>query len=155
METFFILLVHADTSSVLIPIALELMAHFNHLPRVARTAIRYPLETAVAFWWRDENGQNQQFEGRGRDVSDRGVFVFASTCPPVGTGIGLRISLDGLPDLAPALRIDVEGRVLRVEPARSGETSGGFAVMLSNAKVADSGLRKYPVTEAGDQGKGH
>ena len=59
------------------------------------------------FWWKDENVIYQQNEGRGRDVSDRGAFVFAAACPPVGTSIGLRISLEGFPDATPAVRIEV------------------------------------------------
>jgi hypothetical protein len=127
----------------------------NNLGRVARTTIRYPLETSVVFWWKDKNGIYQQNEGRGRDVSDRGAFVFAAACPPIGTSIGLRISLEGFPDAAPALRIEVEGRVLRVEQSRSGERSSGFAVLLSNAIVAGSEVRKDPLTEADREGKGN
>jgi len=116
--------------------------------------MRYPLETSVVFWWKDENGIYQRNEGRGRDVSDRGAFVFAAACPPVGTSIGLRISLEGFPDATPALRIEVEGRVLRVEQARSGARSSGFAVLLSNAIVAGSAVRNYPSTEVDHEGKG-
>lgn len=93
---------------------------------------------SVVFWWKDENGTYQQNEGRGRDVSDRGAFVFAAACPPVGTNVGLKISLEGSPDATPALRIDVEGRVLRVEQSRTGEGNSGFAVLLLNAIVAGS-----------------
>lgn len=122
--------------------------HLTNLPKIARATIRYPLETQVVFWWEDENGIFQQSEGHGRDLSDRGVFVFASCCPPVGTGVGLRISLGGSTDAPSELRIEVEGRVLRVEPSRSGERSSGFAVLLLNARVAGSELRKYPFTDA-------
>jgi hypothetical protein len=152
--TFLILPASADALSVLVPIAPELMVNLTNLTRVARTTIRYPLETSVVFWWKDENGTYQQNEGRGRDVSDRGAFVFAAACPPVGTAIGLRISLEGFRDAAPALRIEVEGRVLRVEQSRK-QGNSGFAVLLSNAIVAGSEVRKYPFTEADHEGKGN
>ena len=152
--TFLILPVCANPLSVLIPIAPELMVVLNNSARVARTTMRYPLETSVVFWWKDENGIYQRNEGRGRDVSDRGAFVFAAACPPVGTSIGLRISLEGFPDATPALRIEVEGRVLRVEQARSGARRSGFAVLLSNAIVAGSAVRNYPSTEVDHEGKG-
>jgi hypothetical protein len=142
---------------VLVPIALapELMVYFANLSKVARATIRYPLETTVVFWWEDENGIFQQREGLGRDVSDRGVFVFASACPPVGTNVGLRISLEGFPDGPSALRYEVVGRVLRVEQSRSGEKSSGLAVLLLNASVAGSELRKYPFTDADQNGEGN
>jgi hypothetical protein len=136
--TFVILRVGADTPSVLFPIARELMVNLTNLTRAARTTIRYPLETSVVFWWKDENGTYQQNEGHGRDVSDRGAFVFAAACPPVGTSVRLKISLEGLPDATPGLQIDVEGRVLRVEQSGTGEGNSGFAVLLLNAIVAGS-----------------
>ena len=60
--------------------------------------MRFPLETPVAFWWTDENGNRQQGEGSSRDINERGAFVFAATCPPVGSSVELRIPLEGLPD---------------------------------------------------------
>jgi hypothetical protein len=152
--TFLILPDSADAPSVLVPIAPELMVNLTNCTRVARTTIRYPLETSVVFWWKDESGTYQQSEGRGRDVSDRGAFVLAAACPPVGTSVGLRISVEEFADAAPALRIEVEGRVLRVEQSRTGEGNSGFAVLLLNAIVAGSEVRKYPLAEADREGKG-
>lgn len=153
--TFLILWVSTNAPSVLVPIAPELMVNLTNLTRVARTTIRYPLETSIVFWWKDKNGTYQQNEGRGRDVSDRGVFVFAAACPPVGTSIGLRISLEGFPDAASALRIEVEGQVLRVERSRTNKGNSGFAVLLVNAAVTGSEVRKYPFTETDHEGKGN
>ncbi|MDQ1409851.1 MAG: hypothetical protein QOJ41_1586, partial [Acidobacteriaceae bacterium] len=115
--------------------------------------IRYPLEASVGFWWKDENGACQQHEGRGRDASDRGAFILSAACPPVGTGIRLRISMEGFPDDAAALRIDIEGRVLRVERAGASGENSGFAVLLSNAIVAGSKVGKLFFTEADHKGK--
>ena len=110
---------------------------------MARTTIRYPLEAPVVFWWRNENGVSKQEQGWGRDASDRGAFVVSAVCPPVGTAIGLRISMEGFPDEAAALRIDVKGRVLRVERSEASGGNDGFAVLLSNAIVAGSEAGKF------------
>jgi hypothetical protein len=120
---------------------------------LARTTIRYPLEASVVFWWKNENGVSKQEQGWGRDASDRGAFVVSTVCPPVGTAIRLRISMEGFPGEAAALRIDVKGRVLRVERSEASGGNGGFAVLLSNAIVAGSEAGKFFFTEADHKGK--
>jgi hypothetical protein len=121
--------------------------------RLARTTIRYPLDASVLFWWKDESGIYRQNEGRGRDASDRGAFVLAADCPPVGTGIRLRICIEGFPDSAAALRIEVEGQILRIEEAWPSGGITGFAVLLSKALVPDSEVGKLFFTEADHKGK--
>jgi hypothetical protein len=111
------------------------------------------LEAAVVFWWKDENGILKEEQGRGRDASDRGAFIVSAVCPPVGTAIGLRIFMEGFADEAAAVRIDVEGRVLRVERGRASGENSGFAVLLSNAVVAGSEGGKFFFTEADHKGK--
>jgi len=90
------------------------------------------LQTAVTFWWTTGNGEPRQGEGRSRDVSEHGAFVFASSssCPPVGVILTLKIDLDGIPDEVGRLPVEVEGEVLRVEQciAERGMLTGGFAV---------------------------
>ena len=95
------------------------------LVKVPRATIRFPLEAHVAFRWTDENGNRQQGEGSSRDISERGAFVFAVACPPMGSNVELRIPLEGLPD---ANWIDLAGCVVRVEQAHSEKGSSGFAV---------------------------
>jgi hypothetical protein len=152
--TFLILSVFSDTFNVLIPIALEADgAILTNVTRLARTTIRYPLEASVLFWWKDKNGTYQQEEGRGRDASDRGAFVFAVACPPVGAAIRLRISMEGFTNEAAALRIEVEGRVLRIDGSRASGENAGFAVLLSNPIVAESEVRKLFFTGADLKGK--
>jgi len=51
--------------------------------------------------------------------------------------------MEGFPDEAAAVRIDVEGRVLRVERGRASGENSGFAVLLSNAVVAGSEGGKF------------
>jgi hypothetical protein len=98
--------------------------------RPARKTLRFLLQTAVTFWWTNGNGEPRQGEGRSRDVSEHGAFVFAPCCPPVGASLTLKIDLEGIPDEIGRLPVEVEGEVLRVEqsPAERGMLTGGFAV---------------------------
>jgi hypothetical protein len=107
--------------------------------RESRKAIRFPLEALVAFSWKDNTGMEQRARGRSRDISERGVFVLANNCPPVGVKIGLRIELPGHPKIAPGLRVHVEGHVLRVEELTEEPETCGFAVLGSETILAESG----------------
>jgi len=101
-----------------------------NLGRPARTTLRFLLQTGVTFWWKNGNGEPLQGEGRSRDVSEHGAFVFASRCPPVGASLTLKIDLEGIPDEIGRLPVEVAGEVLRVEQcvAERGMLTGGFAV---------------------------
>ena len=101
-----------------------------HLVRPARRTLRFLLQTAVTFWWTNGTGELRQEEGRSRDISEHGAFVFAPSCPPVGTSLILKIALDGIPEEIGVLPVEVTGEVLRVEqsPAERGMITGGFAV---------------------------
>ena len=101
-----------------------------NLVRPARKTLRFLLQTAVTFRWTNGNGEAHQGEGRSRDVSEHGAFVFAPNCPPVGTSVVLKIDLEGIPDDIGRLPVEVAGEVLRVErcPAERGMLTGGFAI---------------------------
>lgn len=100
--------------------------------------MRFPMDVPVTFWWTDANGVHQLGDGRSFDVSELGVFVCASGCPPAGAQVGLKISITEEPDAPGALRMEVEGRVLRVEQARSGEGRDGFAILSDQAILRES-----------------
>jgi len=106
--------------------------------RAVRTTIRFPLEATVAFSWHDETGETQQGEGRTRDISEHGVFVYTQACPPVGITVRLRILLEDITDLAQPLRIQVEGHVLRVEEPTPERKNSGFAVMSDEVMLRDA-----------------
>lgn len=91
--------------------------------KASRAAIRFPLQTPVSFWWTDENGEHRIGKGESRDISERGAFVFSTTCPPLGALVRFRIA-----ELADADGIDVTGRVVRVEKHTPKEIAG-FAVL--------------------------
>ena len=100
--------------------------------------MRYPLEAKVSFHWKDKDGIRRQGEGTSRDLSETGTFVFAPACPPVGSDVELKISFAALPSAASALRMELEGRVLRVEQTTAGKGSGGFAVATNEATLRES-----------------
>jgi len=96
----------------------------------ARRTLRFLLQTAVTFQWTNGDGESRQGEGRSRDVSEHGAFVFAHHCPPVGANVSVKIDLDGIPDEIGPLPVEVDGEVLRVEksPAERGMLTSGFAI---------------------------
>jgi hypothetical protein len=98
--------------------------------------MRYPLKTRVSFRWKDKDGTQRRGEGTSRDLSETGTFVFASGCPPVGSEVELGISFAALPSVASALRMELEGRVLRVEKSSKG--SDGFAVATNEATLREN-----------------
>jgi PilZ domain len=90
--------------------------------------LRLPIQTPVTFWWKNGNGKPLQGEGRSRDVSEHGAFVFAPSCPPVGANVVLTIALEGVPDGTGPLPLEVEGEVLRVEQPPTWTGTWGFAI---------------------------
>ena len=98
--------------------------------RPTRKTLRFLLQTAVTFLWTNGNGEPQHGEGRSRDVSEHGAFVFAPVCPPVGASVILTIDLEGIPDEIGPFPVEVEGEVLRVQqaPAERGMLTDGFAI---------------------------
>jgi hypothetical protein len=100
--------------------------------------MRYPLEAQVSFHWKDKDGTERRGQGTSRDLSETGTFVFAPACPPVGSKVELRISVAALPSAASALRMELEGRVLRVEQTTVRKGSGGFAVATNGAALREN-----------------
>lgn len=121
--------------------------------RGLRKSMRFPLQAPVVFWWRDENDAYQQSEGWSRDISERGAFVFAVACPPVGADVGLRISFAALPEAPRAQRMEVEGRVLRVEQPRTGKGSSGFAVLSNEVILRENDESTEEANSGGNEGK--
>jgi PilZ domain len=61
-----------------------------------RGAIRYPLQVPASFSWEDEQRIVRQGEGHTRNISEKGVFVDAAICPPIGSSVELHFSLPAL-----------------------------------------------------------
>jgi hypothetical protein len=106
--------------------------------RPARRAMRYPVEARVFFRWRDIEGNEHHGEGTSRDISETGAFVLTPLSPPLGTDIELRISFAALLEETRAVRMELGGRVLRVEQAAAGRGIGGFAVLTKEVMFRES-----------------
>ena len=89
--------------------------------------MRFPLEVPVVFSWVDASGERQRSEGRSYDLSELGVFVLASDCPPAGTRVSVKIFLAGVIN-APQAFMEMQGRVLRIEQVRTNGRDG-FAIL--------------------------
>ena len=98
-------------------------------PQHTRKAIRFPLEALTVFWWLD-SGVVKRSEGRTRDISEKGAFVLASTCPPQGIQIGFKVFLPELSGVECRTRVEADGHVLRVERAQGHEECEGFAILM-------------------------
>ena len=75
-----------------------------------------------------ESGERQHGEGRIRDVSEHGAFVFTSICPTVGVSVALVIYLEGIPDERGPVPVEVEGEILGIEQSTGEKGTGGFAI---------------------------
>ena len=106
--------------------------------RAARTAIRFPLEASVTFFWQDHAGIVHDGCGRSRDISEHGVFVISDLCPPLGSQVILRILLEEPPEVARTLRVQVNGHVLRVDEAMGGVRHQGFAIVTDEAMLKEN-----------------
>ena len=94
-----------------------------------RKAVRYALQVPTVFIWKDLNGIEQRVEGRTRDISISGAYVFARVCPPEGTSVKVDMLLATVPNSPRSLRLNAQGRVVRAErPAiRAAERPGAAA----------------------------
>jgi hypothetical protein len=92
-----------------------------------RRAIRYPLQLPASFVWEGE-GISRQDEGHTRNISENGAFVDAAILPPIGSSVELHFSLPALSDSGRKMHVRHMGKTLRLEGAKQGKHSGGFAI---------------------------
>jgi len=96
-----------------------------------RNTVRYKLEVPAVFRWKDkQNGNEQNVEGRTRDISTSGAFIYAQLCPPQGVALRVDMVLATIPNSGRCIRLNAKGRVVRSEQPASGRDTGGFAVVL-------------------------
>ena len=103
--------------------------------------MRLPLQACVVFWWKDSTGSYQEGQGRIRDITEHGAFIFAAACPPHNASVELRIFFDAVPDAKAVLRMEIEGRVVRVEQSSTIQGSSGFAIQTTEAVLKENGER--------------
>lgn len=92
-----------------------------------RIAERFPLNIPVIFRWTVRNGVRRRANGFARDISRAGVFVLTKNSPPVGARIRLDLFLPPLGEHAAGMRVEGQGRVVRVEASPLVAGTSGFA----------------------------
>ena len=93
-----------------------------------RGAIRYPLQVPASFSWAGGQGIMRQGEGSTRNISEKGVFVEAPICPPIGCSVELHYSLPAVPYAERQMHVHHSGESLRLEGTVHGGHSAGFAI---------------------------
>jgi len=101
----------------------------------ARRFVRHRLDVPVRFSWTDRHGMRHRGEGRTRDISPGGVFLFATHCPPPGVAVGLSVILPPLSENIPSWKMQTRGRVVRVEPTGAKSRLPGFAAISDKLSV--------------------
>jgi hypothetical protein len=102
-----------------------------------RAVERCPLPVHVFFFWRDTRGKRHWGTGTARELSCEGIFVMSMNCPPVKTQVRLDLSLPALSDHARRIRIESQGRVLRVENKGNAPEGRGFAALNETFRLWD------------------
>ncbi|HXZ11712.1 MAG TPA: PilZ domain-containing protein [Candidatus Sulfotelmatobacter sp.] len=90
-----------------------------------RVSVRYALQARVVFQWSAHDGAEKVGRGRTRDISQKGAYIETEDFPPAGTQVAMSIFLPALGGDACVLRVDAEGRVVRVDEKQ--ETVSGIA----------------------------
>ena len=75
----------------------------------------------------------RQGEGHTRNICDKGAFVDAAICPPIGSSVELQFSLPPLSDKARKMHVQYTGESLRLEGKEQGEHRSGFAITSRKA----------------------
>ena len=120
---------------------------FSALPRAKgantnrRKQMRYPLRASVVYRWRDSDGMRRSGRGWTQDVSEEGVLVCSEDCPAVGEllDLALRVPTLRTPVPAPALRMDMKAKVIRIlSEAGEGKNLGFAARRRDGARALES-----------------
>jgi hypothetical protein len=89
---------------------------------------RFNLNVPVQFTWKIPGVGPELGNGKTRDVSLRGVFVFADVCPPAGSAVRVNVLLpSGAGDSNLVMR--ARATVVRVESTEVSESGAGFAAV--------------------------
>jgi len=95
-----------------------------------RKDVRYTLQVPVLYAWKNTNRNEQRVQGRTRDISVSGAFIWAAVCPPEGMAVKVDMVLALVPDAVRSLRLNATGRVVRCEQPASEGAMGGFAISM-------------------------
>lgn len=98
-----------------------------------RVGRRFNLEAPVQFTWRLPGSGIASEGGRTRDVSLRGIFVLAGTCPPEGSALRMTVLLP--PSIGGSgLEMEADATVVRVEGCGN-EDCPGFAAITKRCSL--------------------
>ena len=95
-----------------------------------RSAVRYALRAKVIVTWTGDDGIGHKLCGYTRDISPGGAYILSTALPALGEFVRMSIHLPMFDGEARVPRIDVTGRVLRVNKFKE---YSGFSVR--NEKV--------------------
>ncbi len=95
--------------------------------RDPRRAVRYTLETQVVFSWSDAGGLPRESRGCTRDISPKGAYIIAASCPPLGAMLAMSFYLPTLTGESTGVQVQAQSRVLRIDSSSAGR-SAGFSV---------------------------
>jgi hypothetical protein len=93
-----------------------------------RRQIRYPLRAPVTFIWMGRDGVQYEGKGNSRDISECGIYIVTKNSPSMGALVMLAIRFPYLPELDRFHRIEMNGRVVRVDLLLDSRAGWGFAV---------------------------
>jgi hypothetical protein len=115
-------------------------------PSQVRRQIRYPLRAPVTFHWIGRDGVAHEGKGNSRDISEGGAYIVTRSSPPAGAEILLEIRFPYLPELDRFHRIEMDGRVVRVDLLLDNRSGWGFAIsaqrtVLQEVEDGDTGPR--------------
>ena len=96
--------------------------------RELRAVERFAVSLPVSLNWQATGKQGRQERAFTRDISTRGMFVFARTGPSKGRRLEFEIDLE-LDGYSPLMQVKGEGRVVRVERPAPESGLSGFAVV--------------------------
>jgi hypothetical protein len=105
-----------------------------------RREIRYPLRARAEFVWMGRDGEQHEASGHSRDISEHGAYILAKACPPAGAMIRTIIRFPYRQDAdCGSRRIEMDGRVVRVELLLSHKSGWGFAVASTHSVLHEVG----------------
>jgi len=93
-----------------------------------RRHIRYPLRASASFKWLGLDGVERSGKGSSRDISEGGAYIVTRNCPPHRGSVELAIRFSSLRGLPRSYRLEMRGRVVRIEPLLHSKESWGFAL---------------------------
>lgn len=82
-------------------------------------ARRFELSAPATFWWMAGEGSLRSSIGVTKDISNSGVLIAASECPPVGAAIQVAVLLPRSEGRGYGMKLQGEGVVVRVDDTRS------------------------------------